>query len=1441
MGVYLLCWRCASQVVPRLSRFSRWLILFAAGAFVFSIPSITAQEKPKSPSSGASANSSRPIQNKLPVARENEEESGPSGLLKGERDSAESLRKRQEWFYKQRASVNGHIPAGARLRALQHMQRMMVREGKLVQRADGTFTAATPQIVPQTLSSIVWGPSGPAPTTGGIFSPVTGRVTTIAVDPSDTTGNTVLIGGAQGGIWRSTNAGATWTAVGDQNASLAMGSIAFAPSTCPAGSTTCTVYAGTGEQAGIGFDIYYGAGVFKSTDSGQTWAQTCTTASATCPFIGPFSDATPFGFFTLGGARISYIAVSPANPNLVLVAAQTQFAEGPTEGVYCSDTSGASWTNILSGEMATFVGFGSSTVAYAALGNTFGSAPTATNGNGIYKATGVGSTCASITFTRLTAATLPAQSTMGRIDIGIAPSDATGNTLYASIADASISSFTNLGVFVTTNGGTNWTQTGAPDICQAQCWYDNVVKVDPTSKDIVFLGGSSAGFTQPFTWVARSINGTTGGIFSPAIPNALSSALPHVDQHAIAFAKATTGAFSGKVRVYLGNDGGIWRSDDAEAATVTWTPINNPPLQLTQFYPSISINPANPNIAFGGTQDNGSQNYQGGVAWADNGQCGDGASTAVDQQIPSTVYIGCGTGAPVNASYQNGGLNTFAPAIGGINQADSSNFIAPIAVDPGSANVTYYGTTKVYQTTDAAVNWTALSGDLVQSGLTALAALPGNATNPGAVVYAGADTGQVFVATNVTSGTGTFNAVTGQASLPSRFVTAIAVDAADTSGKTAYIGMSGFSFVAGSTNDPRGHIFKTIDGGATFTDVSCAPTTTNCQNPSTGDLPNTPVNDIVLDPDAPGTIYAATDIGVFFTTGCTVAPCSWATLGTGLPHVAVLSLRLHEASRTLRAATHGRGAFDVVLDNVPFTGPRVFSISPTSANAGATTAVTLTVIGTGLTGGTVQFGGTALAASGTPTDTQIQATIPTTMLATAGTPAVAVATTTTTSNKVTFSILGGPPTISSSAPGSALVNSSTPQTINIVGTGFTANSKVVLNPDYSGTVMPTTFTSATQLSATVPASFMANFGSTNSVGVTNPPPGGGTTHTIMTQTQTVVLPTFVVSAPAPANNLFANATAISANTFQKIEDSSGATAQTGNPVLACIGQQQGGGGQNGSFNPVWFKFTPTVNGTLTDVDTIGSSYDTTMAILTGSQGALVQVPGACNDDINPGIVVQSQLQNIALSANTTYYIFVGSFGPPDPNPIALGGKLVFNFTFSPNTAPDFTMNPQPTSATVNSGNNATYTVAIAAQNGFTGNVTVSCSLMAATSNCSANPASVAPGSNAMITVTTTAHQLLPPMQSPQRFGPWRLVPVVVLALLALVLLAFVARTRRQRLAAAVPLAGLVLFLVLQAVGCGSGGGGGGGMHGTQAGTYTVTITGTSGSTTHTATVTLVVN
>jgi len=925
--------------------------------------------------------------------------------------------------------------------------------------------------------------------------------------------------------------------------------------------------------------------------------------------------------------------------------------------------------------MSTFVGFASSTVAYAALGNPFGSS---NNKNGIYKSTTANS--CNMSFTQETGATLPALSTVGRIDMGISPNFATDNTVYASIADAGTASNTNLGVWVTKDGGTTWTLTAAPDVCQQQCWYDNVVKVDPTSGAHAFFGGGAVTSASGAPiYVVRTAD--TGATFQSIIPNINGGpGIPHVDIHAMAFLKQS----NAKILMYLGNDGGIWKTLDAEATPVAWIDLNQSALTLTQFYPAISIHPSTPNLGFAGAQDNGSQIYTGpSTTWTDNNTCGDGTGTAIDSIIPSTVYVAC-NGLNLNFSVLNGAPNSYTFSDNGIIVTDNADFVPPLVSDPNNANRAYVGSSKVYQSLDNGNSYTPISPDLVnangntQDNLTAIAVAPQNSS----VIYAGATNGQVFVATNVTTGSASFALVGGQGSLPPRRVSAVEVDPGSVTGLTAYAAFSGFSFVAGGVNDPIGHLFQTKDGGATWTDVSC--TVANCSTPALTDLPNTPVNDVVVDPDVAGVLYAATDVGVFqgvcATTGTTT--CTWTPLGSGLPRVAVLSLKLHHASRTLSAATHGRGVWQTALTNFTFPGPHIATLSQVSANAPGS-QFSLTITGNGLNAGTAQWtvGTTQTPLSTTSaTATQVVATVPANLLAGSALAQVTVSVAGSSSNKLPFTVLGGAPTsITSVAPASAPVNSlATPITVN--GTGFSNSTQVVMDPDVGGTPIPTTFVSATQVSATIPAGFQASFGSTNSVGVRTPPPGGGE---ITSANQ--ALPVFVVIAPAPANDNLASAAGVNlaGSTFTDTKDSSGATVQSGEQAPACAVPVTGNPNP-GLFNTIWYKFTANNTATL-EADTIGSSYDSVLATYTSSSpsnptlASLTAVSGGCNDDIVPGVITQSQV-SFTATAGTTYFFQVGSFGIGDPNPVAFGGKSIFNLNFTQAN------NPVPTVTTLSPTN-----------------------------------------------------------------------------------------------------------------------------------------------------------
>ncbi|RMD96054.1 MAG: hypothetical protein D6812_17840, partial [Deltaproteobacteria bacterium] len=220
------------------------------------------------------------------------------------------------WVWRQRAAPIGRVPAGALLRAKRQIDAL------------ATESAGA------THSTFHWINVGAAPIAGGRVGltggvrPMSGRVADIAVDP----GNAAhwLIGAAQGGIWETRDAGATWSARSDDQVSLAMGAIAFAP------GNPSIVYAGTGEAV-YSTDAYGGAGLLRSTDGGQNW-QLVTDA----PFVGN---------------SVSDILVDPADADHLLVAttygfagrSTSSFPAPPATGIYRSTDGGNSWTLALAG------------------------------------------------------------------------------------------------------------------------------------------------------------------------------------------------------------------------------------------------------------------------------------------------------------------------------------------------------------------------------------------------------------------------------------------------------------------------------------------------------------------------------------------------------------------------------------------------------------------------------------------------------------------------------------------------------------------------------------------------------------------------------------------------------------------------------------------------------------------------------------------------------------------------------------------------------------------------------------------------------------------------------------------------------------------------------------------------------------------------------------
>jgi uncharacterized protein (TIGR03437 family) len=728
---------------------------------------------------------------------------------------------------------------------------------------------AKPRDVATNLSN--WTLIGPQPTGQGSNYPTAGRVNAIAIDPRNN--NVVYIGAAEGGVWKTTDGGVTWIPLTDDQPSLATGSLLLDP------HNPDTLYVGTGEE-NFTQDSYYGAGILKSTDGGVTWTN----------LVGPFLRA-----------QIGSLALSPDSKTLLCT----------TElGIWRSTDGAVTWKQVL-GASGSGVSAGTSVlfdpsngaIAYAALGWLYGDTR-----NGVYRSSDGGQTWQPAGGSGSTA--LP-DFNVGRVTLAVDPTST--STIYAALQDATQGDSFGavLGVWKSLDGANTWNRlsTFPSDFCNQQCWYDMAMTIDPRNSSVVYAGGLG---------VTRSMD---GGATWEELPFAgLNKLYMHVDQHALAFTPDGT-------MLYIGNDGGMYSTTDVLNANVSFTELNDT-LSITQFYPGVSVDPTNVNTVIGGTQDNGTQLFTGSNSWS-NITCGDGGYTAIDPAFTSTFYAVCHD-IEIERTDPSG---YFFPAVYGIDQADRVEFIAPLAMDAADPAVLYFGTYRVWQTTDGAGLWSAISPDLTadkDDTIKAIAVAPSDSN----VIYAGTEHGRVQVTTELNHPNWT-NRTTG---LPTRTVTRIVVDPVES--KTAYVTFSGFAM----GTDTQGHIFQTTNGGQAWTDIS-------------GDLPNIPVNDLVVDPDLPGTFYAGTDAGVMVTND---SGATWTSMGSGLPMVVVESLVLQRQGRVLRAATHGRSVWQMA---VPLASasmqPTITSLTPNQANAGD--GLTIKIAGTNFSAGTmVRWNGEAV-------------------------------------------------------------------------------------------------------------------------------------------------------------------------------------------------------------------------------------------------------------------------------------------------------------------------------------------------------------------------------------------------------------------------------------------------------------------------------------------------
>jgi hypothetical protein len=719
--------------------------------------------------------------------------------------------RRQEYFEQPRRFPFAQIPSGALMRARRDVE---ARFGLL---ARSSMPSARLGLAAD------WRAIGPTTINNGSAA---GRVSALAIHPTNP--GVIYAGGAQGGVWRSVNGGFSWTPLGDAQCSLAVGSIAIDP------INPSIVYVGTGEQNNSA-DSYYGCGVLRSTNGGDTWTQFGADV---------FVSAT-------GGARIGHMVVdreTGGSPTSTTVLASSSF------GLYRSTNSGSSWTRVLAGNVSGLVADPvDSRTYYAAVGN-YGTTSTA---NGVYKSTDRG-----LTWTLLP---LTFGTTAGRIELAIAQS--APNVIYATVEDRTTgasSSTQLLGIWRTSDAGATWTKataTGAS--CASQCWYDMYVAVDPTNAARVYFGGlsfyRSEDSAQTFTNVGNPI---------------------HVDHHALVFDPFDPN------RIYVGSDGGVYVSPNR--GTGQWTGLNGN-LAITQFYHGVSQHPTDTNAVIGGTQDNGTLQFLGNPSWTSI-IGGDGGFTAINPLDP-TIMFGevqwqSGSSSSSNGPRRRAGLGGFQLKNIGITLTDRAQFIPPYVMDRSNPATLYFGTFRIFRTTDNAESWSAMSPDLSRTGTGTVTAI-GYSPSDQKTLYVGMNDGNVSVTRD--SGA-TWNVIV--AGLPQRAVTEIIVDEADPS--IAYLTMSGFG---------TPHVWRTVNGGAAWTNIS-------------GDLPNIPVNALALIPRSKD-LFIGTDLGMFRSVN---GGQNWLPFQAGFPNVAVFGLTFTDRTRQLVAATHGRGMFAYSLPALVLRG-----------------------------------------------------------------------------------------------------------------------------------------------------------------------------------------------------------------------------------------------------------------------------------------------------------------------------------------------------------------------------------------------------------------------------------------------------------------------------------------------------------------------------------------
>ena len=688
---------------------------------------------------------------------------------------------------------------------------------------------------------------------------LSGRIADIVFHPENDNIWYVAVG--SGGVWKTENAGTTWTPLFDQQASYSTGCISLDP------QNPSTVWVGTGENVG-GRHVAYGDGIYRSKDGGKNWEN-----------LG-----------LKGTEHISKIIIHPDNSDVVWVAAQGPlWNKGGERGVYKTTDGGKSWKQVLgdsawTGATDLIIDPRNPQVLYAATWDrhrTVAALMSGGPGSGIHKSTDGGETWEELT------QGLPS-SNMGKIGLAISPQQP--DVLYAAIE----LDRTTGGVYRSADQGASWKKMSDAVSGATGPHYYQELYASPHKFDRLYLMN------------VRVLTSEDGGKTFVQ----LKEEKKHSDNHAIVFKKDDPNY------IMLGTDAGIYESFDLAQ---NWRYHKN--LPLTQFY-KVAVNNAEPFYhIFGGTQDNGSV---GGPSATDEREgiankhwyktlFADGHQSATDPVHNEIIYAETQQGGLHRIDLSTGEQVFVQPQAQAGEPHERFNWDAPILVSPHDPATLYFASYRVWKSTNRGDDWSPISGDLTRNEERLSLPIMGrkqswdNAWDVGAMsnyntitslsesplraglLYAGTDDGFIQVTAN--GGEQWTKIPVTRLGLPARsFVNDIKADLHDEN--TVYAVLDNHK-----EGDFNPYLYKSTDRGQTWTSLS-------------KNLPKrTLLWRIVQDHVNKNLFFLATEFGVYTSLDGGV---NWQKL-PGTPNMGFRDLVIQKRENDLVAASFGRGFY--VLDD----------------------------------------------------------------------------------------------------------------------------------------------------------------------------------------------------------------------------------------------------------------------------------------------------------------------------------------------------------------------------------------------------------------------------------------------------------------------------------------------------------------------------------------------